>query len=303
MHGKKIVKKLRFLKSGGNVSKVDTASKVPYENRFNFDTLMSGASNLFVNFNNENTNNRKVSISNPFDFINNVSGADSFYTPFYQTNIDKEIEKRLNNTEQESEVEIKIPYIETKTKDDKKIEDRATKIKLKYKEFEGRQTKKVFDDAMDRVAKYDKRLTPEVRKFLTEIAARESQFKINASAVTKAHTGYFQMSNSNIKAFANNVDKEQYIRDPELQITTALNLMDEITRLIPNKTLEKAKEKGYNKFGLIAGAWAGGNKGVDAFILRDEDRSDTHHYRKAGDMKAKGVSVGQYIDTFSKLFS
>lgn len=291
----KVIKKLRFLKSGGDITNTDAYKKIA-----NFDTLMSGASNLFVNFNNENKNNRKISITTPIDFIDNVEGSDSFYTPLYQTSIGKDIEERLNSEQQETETD---PQIETPIIKEDKEDKKDPVSKPKYEEFKGKKSKKVFDDAIERVSQYDKRLTPEVKKFLTEIAARESGFKINANAVTNAHTGYFQMSNSNIKAFAKNADKEQFIRDPELQITAALNLIDEFTRLMSKETLDKAKEKGYNIYGLLAGAWAGGNGGVDSFILKDKDRSDTHHYRKAGDTKSSGVSVGQYIQTFSKLFN
>lgn len=305
MYGKKIIKKLRFLKTGGDIPKLNSIENPDSKNIANFDTLMNGASNLFVNFNNSNINNRRVSLNNPFDFMDNVDGADSFYTPFYQTNIDKEIEKRLNNNSKEEPIQEEEVMKDTEViKDTKKeVKEKDPTAKYRYKEYNGKKSKEVFDNAMDRVAKYDKRLTQTVREFLTEIAARESGFKINANAVTNSHTGYFQMSDNNIKAYGNDVTKDQYIRDPELQITTALNLIDEFTRLMPSETLEKAKEKGYNKYGLLAGAWAGGNGGVNSFILKDEDRSDVHHYRKVGDTKSKGVSVGQYIKLFSNLFN
>ena len=298
-----IIKKLRFLKSGGTTPKLDGDITPNYKNLTNFDTLMTGATNLFVNFNENNKNNRKITISNPFDFLDNVDGADSFYTPFYQTDIDKQIEERLNNDDDDTETQEVVVTSDPKVEEEDKDKSGAKPSDYIYNNYKGKKSKEVFDTALDRVAQYDQRLTPAVKEFLTEIAARESGFKINANAVTNAHTGYFQLSDSNIKAFAKNASKEQYIRDPELQIVSALNLIDEFTRLTPKKTLERAKEKGYNMYGLLAGAWAGGNGGVNAFIQRDEDRSDVHHYRKVGDTKAKGVSVGEYIKTFSKLFN
>lgn len=117
-----------------------------------------------------------------------------------------------------------------------------------------------FNKHFDNVAKSH----PEIlgyKKFLAKTAEQESGF--NSYVQNKAGApcyGYFQMKASNIKQAGMTV--ESFRRSPEAQILAAYGLAKRFESGFSQKDRDLAAQKGYTKFGLLGGAWLGGNAGM-----------------------------------------
>lgn len=63
------------------------------------------------------------------------------------------------------------------------------------------------------------------RQTLTEIAAKESNFNPTAKNAKSSACGYFQFINSTRKQYAPHLTREQFLNNPEEQITAAVKLL------------------------------------------------------------------------------
>lgn len=117
-----------------------------------------------------------------------------------------------------------------------------------------------FNKHFDSVAKSHPEIIP-YRKFLTKTAEQESGF--NSAVQNKAGApcyGYFQMKDSNIRQAGMTVDS--FRKSPEAQILAAFGLAKRFESGFSQQDRNLAAQKGYTKFGLLGGAWLGGNAGM-----------------------------------------
>lgn len=239
------------------------------------------------------------------DYINNSIG-DLFYKNEYDTKIGDEIIKRQQKSMGANSEDIPVQNItdtSAKDEDETNINYSNKNIKLEDEidldKYKG-PNRNEFEKALQNVMKKDKR-AKDNEMFLRVLAAKESAFRKDVTAVTNSHHGYFQLSNQNVKAYSSAKSVDEYKNNPEMQIEAALNLYDAFKKGLSKKDKELAKEKGYTMFGLIAGAWAGGNGNLRKYLEGRGDTSDSHHYEKAGKGKGLGTSVGTYVNLFSKI--
>ena len=146
---------------------------------------------------------------------------------------------------------------------------------------------KTFNEAFDKV----QTRIPEIkkyRKFLTELANRESSFRPDATAKNISGTalGYFQFMPFNRK----NISPKDFVDNPELQIEMAWKLLKEFKNSFSSSDWNKARSKGYTESAMIAGAWLSGAGGVKKFLNTGYKAQDN-----------LGTNVKNYMDRFNKL--
>ena len=146
---------------------------------------------------------------------------------------------------------------------------------------------KTFNDAFDAV----QIKIPEIkkyRKFLTELANRESSFRPDAAAKNTKGTalGYFQFMPFNRQG----ISPKDFVNNPELQIEMAWKLLKEFKNSFNSVDWAKARNKGYTESAMIAGAWLSGAGGVKNFLNTGYKAQDN-----------LGTNVKNYMDKFNKL--
>lgn len=146
---------------------------------------------------------------------------------------------------------------------------------------------KTFNDAFDAV----QIKIPEIkkyRKFLTELANRESSFRPDAAAKNTKGTalGYFQFMPFNRQG----ISPKDFVNNPELQIEMAWKLLKEFKNSFNSVDWAKARNKGYTESAMIAGAWLSGAGGVKRFLNTGYKAQDN-----------LGTNVKNYMDKFNKL--
>lgn len=146
---------------------------------------------------------------------------------------------------------------------------------------------KSFNDAFDAV----QIKIPEIkkyRKFLTELAYRESSFRPDAVAgnANGAALGYFQFMPFNRKG----ISSKDFVNNPRLQIEMAWKLLKEFKGSFNSVDWAKARNKGYTESAMIAGAWLSGAGGVKRFLKTGYKAQDN-----------LGTNVKNYMDRFNKL--
>ncbi|MGM9531679.1 transglycosylase SLT domain-containing protein [Intestinibacter sp.] len=118
------------------------------------------------------------------------------------------------------------------------------------------------------------------RAFLTTVAKYESGFNSKAKNKNAPAWGYFQFMQddnkyNNIKTYAG-VDTQTFLDNPKLQIIAAINLAKSMERGFSKEDVAAAESKGITKWGMLGGAWLGGNGGLRRYLLKDENISDKH---------------------------
>lgn len=118
------------------------------------------------------------------------------------------------------------------------------------------------------------------RAFLTTVAKYESGFNSKAKNKNAPAWGYFQFMQddnkyNNIKTYAG-VDTQTFLDNPKLQIIAAINLAKSMERGFSKEDMAAAESKGITKWGMLGGAWLGGNGGLRRYLLKDENISDKH---------------------------
>ena len=89
------------------------------------------------------------------------------------------------------------------------------------------------------------------RKTLTEIAAKESNFNPTVKNAKSSASGYFQFINSTRKQYAPHLTKEQFLNNPEEQISAAVKLL-KANRNISSKF---ANLRGLSQLQIDYGMW------------------------------------------------
>ena len=118
------------------------------------------------------------------------------------------------------------------------------------------------------------------RAFLTTVAKYESGFNSKAKNKNAPAWGYFQFMQddnkyNNIKTYAG-VDTQTFLDNPKLQIIAAINLAKSMEKGFSKEDMAAAESKGITKWGMLGGAWLGGNGGLRRYLLKDENISDKH---------------------------
>ena len=118
------------------------------------------------------------------------------------------------------------------------------------------------------------------RAFLTTVAKYESGFNSKAKNKNAPAWGYFQFMQddnkyNNIKTYAG-VDTQTFLDNPKLQIIAAINLAKSMEKGFSKEDISAAKSKGITKWGMLGGAWLGGNGGLRRYLLNNENISDKH---------------------------
>ena len=118
------------------------------------------------------------------------------------------------------------------------------------------------------------------RAFLTTVAKYESGFNSKAKNKNAPAWGYFQFMQddnkyNNIKTYAG-VDTQTFLNNPKLQIIAAINLAKSMEKGFSKEDMAAAKSKGITKWGMLGGAWLGGNGGLRRYLLNNENISDKH---------------------------
>ena len=89
------------------------------------------------------------------------------------------------------------------------------------------------------------------RQTLTEIAAKESNFNPTVKNAKSSASGYFQFINSTRKQYATHLTKEQFLNNPEEQISAAVKLL-KANRNISSKF---ANLRGLSQLQIDYGMW------------------------------------------------
>lgn len=163
---------------------------------------------------------------------------------------------------------------------------------------------KDFDKAFDEVIKSDTNAS-KWRNFLTEVARRESGF--NSTIQNKAGApawGYFQFMQSddgkynNIQHYAG-TDVNTFLNDSQLQIKSAIKLVEDFDKSISNGDKLLAKRKGLDldtqkgKEAALHAMWLAGPGGFRKW-LNGYNPSD-----KQWNKDGKGITVQELIDKYN----
>ena len=120
----------------------------------------------------------------------------------------------------------------------------------------------------------------EYRDFLTTVANYESKYNSQAKNKYAPAWGYFQFMQddkkyNNIKTYAG-VDTQTFLNDPKLQIKAAVKLAQAMEKGFSKEDWENAKAKGISRWGMLGGAWLGGNGGLRKYLRDNINISDKH---------------------------
>lgn len=139
--------------------------------------------------------------------------------------------------------------------------------------------------------------------FFAKLAQKESGFNYQIQNQFGAPAyGYFQFMQdgkkwNNIQAYAN-TDIQSFRNDPILQIQAADRLANAFLSGFNQKDLDRAKELGYSKSALIAGAWLGGVGGVRKLLHEGKSIND---FAWSKDKKS-GADMKSRMDEFNNMF-
>lgn len=117
------------------------------------------------------------------------------------------------------------------------------------------------------------------REFLTKIAGLESKWQNNPKG-NKTHSGLYQIKNSYIEHYTGipGISVEDFVKDPRLQTRAAINLAKEnYNQIIKDEPLLKAaKQRGYDEWDLMAGAWLAGYSGMRRQFFTGKEIGDAN---------------------------
>lgn len=138
----------------------------------------------------------------------------------------------------------------------------------------------------------------EYRDFLTTVAKYESGFDSRAKNKYAPAWGYFQFMQddnkyNNIKSYAG-VDTQTFLNNPKLQIRAAINLAKAMEKGFTKEDIEAAKSKGISRWGMLGGAWLGGNGGLRKYLLQNINSSDKHW-----NPEGKGIDMENQIRRYN----
>ena len=138
----------------------------------------------------------------------------------------------------------------------------------------------------------------EYRDFLTTVAKYESGFDSKAKNKYAPAWGYFQFMQddnkyNNIKSYAG-VDTQTFLNNPKLQIRAAINLAKAMEKGFTKEDIEAAKSKGISRWGMLGGAWLGGNGGLRKYLLQNINSSDKHW-----NPEGKGIDMENQIRRYN----
>lgn len=145
-------------------------------------------------------------------------------------------------------------------------------------------TKKVFTgynkQDLDKFNKmYDEMGESNFREFLTKIAGLESRWQYNPKG-NKTHSGLYQIKNSYLAHYTDipDITVEEFVNNPKLQTKAALRMAKEnYNQIIKDETLLKAaKQRGYDAWDLMAGAWLAGYKGMRRQFFTGKEVGDAN---------------------------
>lgn len=151
----------------------------------------------------------------------------------------------------------------------------TTEEKQESKKFSGYRQKDL--DAFNKM--YDQLGESDFREFLTKIAGLESKWQ-NDPKGNKTHSGLYQIKNTYLEHYTGvpGITKEQFVNNPKLQTKAALALAKEnYTQIMRDETLLKAaKQRGYDEWDLMAGAWLAGYKGMRRQFFTGKEVGDAN---------------------------
>ena len=119
------------------------------------------------------------------------------------------------------------------------------------------------------------------RNFLTNTAKIESSFANVQNHYGAPAYGFFQLYKGN---WGDNTG-EDLLKDPNKQISLAIQLHKNNMSTFTDKDWEEAKKQGFTKNAMLSGAWLGGVGGVRDVLYKGISASDKHHSKdgKTGD--------------------
>ena len=190
-----------------------------------------------------------------------------------ETKLDRFMEL-LNSKPSVSPRLFNIERINTEIQDSKS-ENAGSKIDMTNPSKGTEEFNRIYDEVereYPEAAKY--------RAFLTTVAKYESGFNSKAKNKNAPAWGYFQFMQddnkyNNIKTYAG-VDTQTFLNNPKLQIIAAINLAKSMEKGFSKEDMAAAKSKGITKWGMLGGAWLGGNGGLRRYLLNNENISDKH---------------------------
>lgn len=126
---------------------------------------------------------------------------------------------------------------------------------------------------------YDELGEKDFREFLTKIAGLESKWQNNPKG-NKTHSGLYQIKNTYLGHYTGipDITVEEFVNNPKLQTKAALALAKEnYSQIIKDEALLKAaKQRGYNEWDLLAGAWLAGYKGMRRQFFTGKEVGDAN---------------------------
>ena len=126
---------------------------------------------------------------------------------------------------------------------------------------------------------YDELGETKFREFLTKIAGLESRWQNNPKG-NDTHSGLYQIKNTYLEHYTGvkGITKEQFVNNPKLQTKAALTMAKENYNQIIKDTalLKAAKQRGYNEWDLMAGAWLAGYSGMRRQFFTGKEVGDAN---------------------------
>ena len=158
---------------------------------------------------------------------------------------------------------------------DSKSENAGSKIDMTNPSKGTEEFNRIYDEVEREYPEASK-----YRAFLTTVAKYESGFNSKAKNKNAPAWGYFQFMQddnkyNNIKTYAG-VDTQTFLNNPKLQIIAAINLAKSMEKGFSKEDISAAKSKGITRWGMLGGAWLGGNGGLRRYLLNNENISDKH---------------------------
>lgn len=241
--------------------------------------VLSVDPSIFVSWNNISTSNIKL--------------PEVDYTP--KSNLDRFLERTENS------VSINLlgnPKEQEEKQDQKEIpvskeEPIVKKTPLANPSKGNDAFNKIYDELISEMPD-----AAEYRDFLTTVAKYESGFDSRAKNKYAPAWGYFQFMQddnkyNNIKSYAG-VDTQTFLNNPKLQIRAAINLAKAMEKGFTKEDIEAAKSKGISRWGMLGGAWLGGNGGLRKYLLQNINSSDKHW-----NPEGKGIDMENQIRRYN----
>lgn len=241
--------------------------------------VLSVDPSIFVSWNNISTSNIKL--------------PEVYYTP--KSNLDRFLERTENSA---SINLLGNPKEQEEKQDQKEIpvsreEPIVKKTPLANPSKGNDAFNKIYDELISEMPD-----AAEYRDFLTTVAKYESGFDSRAKNKYAPAWGYFQFMQddnkyNNIKSYAG-VDTQTFLNNPKLQIRAAINLAKAMEKGFTKEDIEAAKSKGISRWGMLGGAWLGGNGGLRKYLLQNINSSDKHW-----NPEGKGIDMENQIRRYN----